>query len=296
MGDRPAAETFHEAPPVELAADLSQALVQEYGQYGRLVTPEDFLNDLQTAEVVCIGEAHYDQRDMETAFEILRLLARRRPLALAVERLSYALQPELEALNQLGDASLREAQIETIFQAEDYQVVWGEHLMDQSGYPVNTPSRPIFEAMLRWAVRSGIPLIGLDVTVSDRAKWPGELITYRNKLWQRQIKSFLERHAEERYLIVVIAGFLHCSNASDSLPSLLRADSIANSVVSIGQRDGMYHYRNSTRVEALVTAHGLDDLIVHQPQFALVGGDGGAELPAPPDYWIAVHAPDSWEQ
>jgi uncharacterized iron-regulated protein len=52
------------------------ALALAYGDYESLVNQDETMNDLLAADVVFIGEAHDDRRDMETAFEITRLLAR----------------------------------------------------------------------------------------------------------------------------------------------------------------------------------------------------------------------------
>jgi hypothetical protein len=278
-----------------LPAELREALAREYGRYEQLVDKEGFLNALQTADIVCIGEAHYDRRDMETAFEITRLLARRRTLALAVERFSYVLQPRLDGLNKLGTEERRAAELKRIFQIDDYQKVWGMDPWNQSGFRVNTPSQASFEAMVTWAARARIPMIGLDVSLSDRANGLGENTPYRNELWKSQIENFLERNHQENYLVVVIGGIDHIGNSPDSVPSKMKADSMANRVISVGQRDAMYQYMRSAKVAELAKVYGLSDLIVQHPQFAVVAINGVAKFPDPPDYWIAVHTPDTWD-
>jgi hypothetical protein len=277
-----------------LPADLGVALAREFGHYEGLVNEEGLLNDLQTADIVCIGEAHYDQRDMETAFEITRLLARRRKVALAVERFSNDLQPRLDGLNTQGSEELRAAEVKKILQTNDYQRVWGMDPWGQSGFHVNTPSEPIFEAMVAWAARARIPMIGLDVSLSDRANGLGENIPYRNELWNNQVEKFLNRNHQENYLVVVVGGIDHIANSPDSVPSRMKGNSKANRVISIGQRDAMYQYLSSAQVAKLAKAYGLGDLIVRHPQYAVVGVNGVAKFPDPPDYWIALHTPDSW--
>jgi hypothetical protein len=279
---------------MNIPADLGDALAREYGHYEGLVNREAFLNDLQTADIVCIGEAHYDQRDMETAFEITRLLARRRPLALAVERFSNDLQPRLDSLNTLGSEGLRGAEVKEILQTDDYQRVWGIDPWGQSGFHVNTPSEPIFEAMVAWAARARIPMIGLDVSLSDRANGLGENIPYRNELWKNQVEKFLDRNHQGNYLVVVVGGIDHMGNSPDSVPSKMKGNSKANRVISVGQRDAMYQYLNSTKVAELAKAYVPGDLIVRHPRYAVVAVNGAAKFPDPPDYWIAVHTPDSW--
>lgn len=278
-----------------IPADLSEALTREYGLYEGLVDAEGFLNDLQTADIVCIGEAHYDQRDMETAFEITRLLARRRKLALAVERFPYSLQPRLDELNNVGSEELRSSRMNEILQSADYQKVWGTHALDQSGFPVNTPSQASFEAMMTWAARARIPLMGIDMPLSDRVNGLGENIPYRNEIWKNQIGKFLERNQQENYLVLVIGGIDHIGNSPDSLPSKMRTLAIVKRVISVGQRDAMYQYLSSAKVAELAKAHALGDLIVRHPKYAIFGADGVAQFPDPPDYWIAVHTPDTWD-
>lgn len=282
------------SPLANLPADMSAALAHEYGNYAEVVTWESLLNDLQNVDVVCIGEAHYDARDMETGFEIVRNLAQRSKIALAVERFSYDLQSRLEHLQMLDHPTAREAEVETILKSETYQTVWGSHSFDQSGFPVNTPSQPVFEAMVKWAARKQIPMIALDVTWEERAAGMGEELARRNQLWQAQIKKFLQRHPREEYQVIVVGGINHITNAPDSFPSSMKSDSNAQ-VISIGQRDAMYNYRSSTRVATLAEIYSFDDLIVRQPEFALVNVKGVAALEQPPDYWIAVHAVAHWD-
>jgi uncharacterized iron-regulated protein len=227
-----------------LPADLVEALTREYGKYDDVVTWDSLLNDLENAEVVCIGEAHYDARDMETAFEITRVLASKKKIALAVERFSYDMQPALDRLNLLDSATAREAEIETLFQNKAYQTVWGKHSWGQTGYPVNTPSMPVFEAMLKWAAQSGIPVIALDVSLAERQNGLGEDMVYRNELWKQQIEKFWEQRSRENVQIVVIGGINHMTNAPDALPTKMKTNLNAR-LISIGQRDAMYQYLSS---------------------------------------------------
>ena len=62
---------------------------------------------------------------MQTAFELVRLLAQRRPVALAVERFSHTMQPQLDSLPALPSDEARLAVLKTLFQIDDYQRVWG---------------------------------------------------------------------------------------------------------------------------------------------------------------------------
>ncbi len=277
-----------------LPPELSHALDGEYGRYQGLVSGAEFLDALQGADIVCVSEAHYDARDMQTAFEITRLLARTRPVALAVERFSHDLQPALDALNQLPGAELRAAALTAILQTDAYQKIWGNRPKDRSGFPLNTPSKPGFEAMTAWAARAGIPLIGLDVSLSERANGLGEDIPRRNELWASQIERFLLQQRQPHYLVVAVAGDSHCGGAGDSFSSRLKSTATQPNVITVGQRDAMYHTRSALLVQQLAAAYGLDDLIVRGPQFAVVSVDGAAAFPDPPDYWIAAHRPDSW--
>ncbi len=175
-----------------LPANLLAALSLAFGDYESLIDPDDLLSDLQAADIVLIGEAHFDQRDMETAFEIIRLLEQRRKIALAVERFPLSLQPRLEALNRTDNEELREEGMRRIFQTDDYQTVWGMKPAEYSGfpdpfkpsYPPDLPSKEAFEAMTLWAARARIPIIGLDLPLSERALGLGEDIPYRNEVWK----------------------------------------------------------------------------------------------------------------
>lgn len=289
MGCNLAQPAAAQSPHVDLPADMRTALTGEYGNYEDVSSWSGLISDLQTADVVCIGEAHYDERDMQTAFEIVQELAAHRKLALAVERFSYDLQPRLDGLNRMATAEQRQTEIAAILESKDYQTVWGMHSFDQSGFPVNTPSQPIFEAMVRWAVQNRIPLIGLDVSLAERTSGLGEDIPYRNELWASRINSFLATVAGTGYLVVVVGGTDHMTNASSSLPSQLKTKPFAK-IISIGQRDALYKFTAATRVQDYAGALGLSDVIVRHPQFAIVRSDGQAEYASPADYWIAVHA------
>src|SRR5262249_36287738 len=98
-----------QAPPVSPPPELAAALNAEYGSYDRLVNPQSFLKDLQAQQIICVGEAHYEARDMQTAFELVRLLAQRRPVVLAVERLSHNMQPQLNSFPTLPSDEARGA-------------------------------------------------------------------------------------------------------------------------------------------------------------------------------------------
>lgn len=277
------------SPNVSASPLLADALAHEYGNYEDVVAWESLLNELAKADVVCIGEAHYDARDMETAFEIVREMARRRKIVLAVERFSHVLQPDLERLDP-GDAEVREAVVDAILASKEYQTVWGSQSFVQTGFPVNTPSRPVFEAMVKWAARAGIPLIALDVSLAEREKGFGEDLAFRNAHWKKQIEKFLERDLAQDFQIVVVGGINHLTNAPDSFPSKMKT-TLSQRVVSVGQRDAMYQYLSSIQVEKLARAYALNDLVIRRPEFALVNVKGIATFPHPPDYWIASHAP-----
>ena len=290
--DSPANANAGDDAHVSLPLMLQSGLAYEFGNYKDLVTPAELMNALQSADVVCLGEAHYDPRDMETAFEITRALAQHRHIALAVERFSYDLQPDLDRLNGMENGEDRLAEIDAIIQNKEYQTVWGTKSWDQSGYPVNTPSQASFEAMVRWAASARVPIIGMDLTLAERSKGPGDNVPYRNQLWKIKLDNFKQNHRED-YLIVVIGGIDHINNSRDSLPSLLKRAAFGH-VISVGQRDAMYHYPSSTIVADLAKDDNLSDLIVQQPEYALVNGNGVATFPAPPDYWIVAHTPDTW--
>lgn len=280
-----------QSPRPVLSPLMHAALAREFGAYEGMATWQEMMRDLQTADVVCIGEAHYDARDMETAFELTRELAQRRKIVLAVERFSHVLQPELAQLDP-SDAETSEVEVEAILASKEYQTVWGSQSFAQTGYPVNSPSRPMFEAMVKWATRARIPIIALDVSLAEREQGLGEDMAFRNAHWKKQIEKFWKQEGQENYQIVVIGGINHMTNEHDSFPSRLRAAS-PRKIVSLGQRDAMYHYFSSTQVEVLAKSNQIDDLIVRNPQFALVNVKGVATILNPPDYWITFHTPQS---
>ena len=133
---------------------------------------------------------------------------------------------------------------------------------------------------------------GWIITLAERSKGPGDNVPYRNQLWKLKLDNFKQNHRED-YLIVVIGGIDHMNNSRDSLPSLLKRAAFGH-VISVGQHDAMYHYPSSTIVADLAKDDNLSDLIVQQPEYALVNGNGVATFPAPPDYWIVAHTPDTW--
>lgn len=277
-----------------LPANLMAALSLAYGNYENLINQEDLLNDLQAADIVLIGEAHGDHRDMQTAFEITLLLAQRRRIALAVERFPLTLQPRLVVLNKIDSEELREEEMRRILQTDDYQTVWRPNPFDSSY--LNYPSADVFEAMMLWAARARIPIIGLDLPLSKRALGLGEDIPYRNELWKNQIVNIIEKNQSENYQIVAIGGIDHFSNAPDSVQAKLRKNPSISQLLSIGQRDAKYSAKMSLQVEDLALAYQINDLILRTPQFAVVLQNGTAIFPTPPDYWIAVHSVDSWEK
>jgi hypothetical protein len=226
---------------------------------------------------------------MATAFEIVGTLALDRKVAVAVERFSYDLQPALDELGRIDDPAQRAAKVETVFQSPAYMTVWGVKSFDRTGYPVNTPSRPVFEEIIRWAARANIPLIALDVTLAERKQGLGEDLAYRNELWKKKIDRFLADHRRENYQIVVIGGIDHMTNEPDTFPTKMKSRR-ASKVISIGQRDAMYRYHSSAKVRELAGSFNISELIVRSPEFALVSIKGAPTFARPPDYWIAVHA------
>jgi hypothetical protein len=277
-----------------LPANLLTALSLAHGKYEGLINQEDLLSDLQAADIVLIGEAHGDHRDMQTAFEITRLLAQRRRIALAVERFPLTLQPRLVALNKIDSEELREEEMRRILQTDDYQTVWRPNTFNSSY--LNYPSADVFEAMMLWAARARIPIIGLDLSLSERALGLGVDIPYRNELWKNQIVNFLGKNQSENYLVVAIGGIDHFSNATDSVQAKLRKYPSTSQLLSIGQRDAKYSAKIPLQVEDLALTYQINDLILQSPQFAVVLQNGIAIFPTPPDYWIAVHSVDSWEK
>lgn len=279
-----------ESLPTNILAALSLA----HGNYEGLDNQEDLLSDLQAADIVLIGEAHHDQRDMQTAFEITRLLAQRRMIALAAERFPLTLQTRLVALNTIDSEELREEELRRILQTDEYKTVWRPNSFDSSY--LNNPSADVFEVMMLWAARAQIPIIGLDLPLSERALGLGEDIPYRNELWKNQIVNFLDKNQSENYLIVAIGGIDHFSNAPDSVQAKIGKYPSNYQLLSIGQRDANYSSKMSLQVEDLALTYQINDLILRTPQFAVVRQDGIAIFPTPPDYWIAVHSVDSWEK
>ena len=285
-----------------LPADLMTALATAYGNFEDISSLEDFLRDLQAADIVLIGEAHYDRRDMQTAFEIVRLLAQRRRVALAVERFPVTLQPRLDSLNSMDSEELREVEMRSILRTDDYQTVWGMSSDDRSkfpnpfepSYPRNSPSADVFEGIVLWAARARIPMLGLDLPLSERASGLGEDIPYRNELWKNQIVQFLEKNQSANYLVVAIGGIDHFSNAPDSVQEKLRNNLSTLHILSIGQRDTNYPSESSKQVDNLALKYHIKDLILRNPQFAVVLQNGVTIFPSPPDYWIAVQSSDIW--
>jgi len=276
--------------PTHLLAALSQA----YGNYESMIKQEDLLRDLQAVDIVLIGEAHHDQRDMQTAFEITRLLAKRRAIALAVERFPLTLQPRLVALNTIDSDELREEEMRRILQMDEYKTVWNPNSFN-SPYP-NTPSTDVFEEMMMWAALKRIPIIGLDLPLSERSSELGENIPYRNELWKNQIVNFFDKDQSENYLIVAIGGIDHLSNAPDSVQAKIRKNPSNYQILSIGQRDANYSAKIPLRVEGLAMTYQINDLIIRTPQFTVALQNGTSIFPTPPDYWIAVHSVDSWKK
>jgi hypothetical protein len=300
-----AQETQEKSPVLSagLPPELSSALALAWGDYKNLVSHDEMLTELLEADIVLIGEAHYDGRDMQTAFEILRRLSQSRRVALAVERFPVTLQPRLEALSRMGSEAIREAEMKSILQAEDYQTVWGMSHDDPAqyanpfdiAYPRDTPSAAAFEEMAIWAARARIPLLALDLPLTDRALGLGEDIPYRNELWKNQIILFLEQNRSEDYLVVVIGGIDHLSNDTDSVQDKLRQYLAPLQILSIGQRDANYPSEASRQVEELAAGYQINDLILRNPQYAVTLQNGATIFPSPPEYWIVVSAVDSWE-
>lgn len=286
-----------------LPAELLAALAVAHGNYGSLISMERLLSDLETVELVLIGEAHYVQQDMQTAFEIIRILAQRKKIALAVERFPLSLQPDLNALNNLEDENLRSERMDAIMQTDDYQTIWGRNDAAQTGfldpnqphYPQNSPSAEIFESLMLWAACERIPVIGMDLPVSDREFGFGENIPYRNELWMNQIVEFLENNLSKDYLVIAVGGINHFSSAPDSVQDKLRSSHPTLQFLSIGQRDVNYPSKISQQVANLALTHQVNDLILQNPQYAVVKQDESAIFPSPPDYWIAAHSVDSWD-
>lgn len=286
-----------------LPEDLLAALSLAYGNYEALVSQETMLNDLQAADIVLIGEAHWDQRDMQTAFAITRKLAQRKRVALAVERFPLTLQPRLVALGNIVSEEKREEEMSKLFQTDDYQRVWRPNYVNQTGAPdsfdssdLYYPSTEDFEEMMLWAARAGIPIIGLDLPPSERASGLGENIPYRNEVWKNQIADFVEKKQSENYIVVAIGGIDHLSNAPESVQAKLRMNPSITDIVSIGQRDANYSTKRSLRVEELAKANQINNLILKSPRYAVAFQSGNAIYPTPPDYWLAVHAVDNWDK
>ena len=88
--------------------------------------------------------------------------------------------------------------MKTVLQSGDYQTIWGINQSGQSGfadpnelvYPVNSPSAGVYEEMMLWAACERIPIIGMDLPLSERESGLGENIPYRNGIWKDQIVNF----------------------------------------------------------------------------------------------------------
>jgi hypothetical protein len=283
---------------------IQAALSTTHGNFENLINKDDLLSDLQEVDIVLIGEAHYDQRDIQTAFEMARMLAQKRQIALAVERFPLNSQPSLSALNNIEGQAQRIDEIKRILLTDDYQTVWGLARAGNGGfsdpnepvYPTNSPSAQVFESMMIWAACERIPIIGLDLPLTDRKLGLGENIPYRNNLWKNQIINFMEQNQSEDYLVIVIGGINHLSNGLDSVQEKFRNDPSSLQLLSIGQRDVNFPSKTSQTVEDLASNYLINDLIVQNPEFAGVQHDGSPLFANPPEYWIAVHLAGTWEK
>jgi hypothetical protein len=187
---------------------------------------------------------------------------------------------------------------------DDYQTVWGLAHSGNGGfldpnepvYPTNSPSAQVFELMMIWAACERIPIIGLDLPLTDRKLGLGENIPYRNDLWKNQIVNFLEQNQSEDYLVIVIGGINHLSNGPDSVQEKFRNDPSPLHILSIGQRDVNLSSKTSQTVEDLASNYLINDLIVQNPEFAGVQHDGSTLFANPPDYWITAHSAGTWEK
>ena len=197
-------------------------------------------------------------------------------------------------MNKIDSEELREEELRRILQTDEYKTVWRPNSFDSSY--LNYPSADVFEAMMLWAARAQIPIIGLDLPLSKRVLGLGEDIPYRNELWKNQIVNFLDKNQSADYLIAAIGGIDHFSNAPDSVQAKIRKNPSNYQLLSIGQRDANFSTKMSLQVEDLALTYQINNLILRTPQFAVVLQDGIAIFPTPPDYWISVHSADSWEK
>jgi hypothetical protein len=110
-----------------------------------------------------------------------------------------------------------------------------------------------------------------------------------------QIINFLENNQSNDYLVIAIGGINHFSNAPGSVQDKLHRNYSTYHFRSIGQRDVNYPSKKSRQVQDLALAFQVDDIILDNPQFAVVRNDGSAMFPTPPDYWIAAHIVGGWD-
>ena len=270
----------------QLSEDVLTALSQAYGNYEDLINMEVLIRDLASADIVLIGEAHHDQRDMLTAFELVRRLAKQRRIALAVERFPIPLQSRLDAIYRIEDVQRREDELSKIFRDEEYKTIWNPDSFNSPYLP--NPSADEFEKMMVWAVRERVPIIALDLPLVEREFGLGEDFPYRNELWKNQIVDFLDQNYNLGYQVIVVGGIDHLDNSDGSVPAKIRDDRPHFKLSSIGQRDANYSTKIDLQVEKQGMAHQVDDLIIVEPQFSVVGHDGAPQFPTPPEYWIAV--------
>lgn len=256
---------------------MEEALRLEFGNYERLVSWDEMLDDFASANFVAVGETHVDIRDMKTARDILETLAKKRPVALAVERFSYKQQPQLDALLSQNNKSQA---LNEIFKMPEYSTVWG----DQA--PMVLLIRSEFESLVLWAADSGIPIIGLDVSLQERKS--GATIAQRNDCWATQVTEFRMRNPN--VLVISIGGEEHMSNDPDSYPNYITTrDSLAK-VLATGQRSFGWSGYGIRKIEDVAQQTGSGTIIVKKPQYAnaFPSGDTIQHNFNPRDYWIAV--------
>lgn len=281
---------------VNLSPALSEAITKEFGQTQGTISWDGLIKKLTASDVVgCIGESHRKDQTQEITIEkdILQALRDQlpnKPIALATERFTDTMQPQLEAMLKLPIGERLAFLESVIFESPDYKDTWGRN------NPFYSENNKQFEDMVKWAVQQGFALIGLDNSRSDYTDTGGLTVTskafslsYRNPLWAKHTLGFLEAHKDEKYLVVAVGGYAHINNKDpiSYCPSLLQQAGLKTITVGLSfEDDGL----SSTPLTAgLARDLGFGRFVVVQPEhvgFWLDKNQTPRSLDVMTDFWI----------
>lgn len=274
---------------IPMTEELDRLLKKEYGNH-QTVSWDGLVGNLSNAQYVTIGEAHFNPADMITAGEIITEIKNTgRGIAVAVERLSYTYQEQLNIVNDPAtNRTEKERILREIFSDPKYNSDWNVRMIGPSGNSAITSQevKSEFENMMVGLANSGIPIIGVDISHEDKIRGKNTDLSLRNAFWVDKIQSYQTDHPEiDNFVMAVVSGGRHISGDPTSLPGQLKTKvSDPDSVVSIGQR---YMVASETaflkEISSLARKNGNLDVIIKNPEFA----SAGAFPFKPPDYWIA---------